>query len=141
LLAGCGASSHLEAKCPAAALRPSLETEGENEGAVVFVTLANGSGSTCVASGSASFEIDRNGRRVPFDGNPLNVAVKARIPPRQKRLVANAWWGNWCGSRERLDVAVRFGGSVTRSRFAVLPVCLQGKYKPQLVGGTLDLAP
>lgn len=127
LFAGCGAGSTHQAKtrCGATALRLSIETEGESGTTVIFLHLVNRSGSTCVASGRASFEIEQSRKRADVQHNPLSVPVRLRLSPGQRRFVSPVDWSAWCGSRRHLGVVVRFDGLAARSRFNYLPRCDQ----------------
>lgn len=131
--------SHRVSNCGRDALRLSLQTQGTATQAVVFLSLRNRSGSECVASGTARFEVEQSGHPAKISGNPSNVSVNARILPGRARLVANAWWFNWCGSRRDLRIAVHLDGTIVRWRFNALPVCLSRRDKSRLTGSPLDI--
>jgi hypothetical protein len=142
-LVGCGAGSQASSggsgntpKCATSSLRLSLQTQGGATKSVVFLALANKGESACLASGKAVFTVEQNGRPARVRNNPLGVPVHSRLPGKQKEIAFNdVWWSNWCGSRRDLDVAVRFDGSIARSPFSVLPVCLDRKSPSRLIRG------
>lgn len=142
-LVGCGADSHANSgtsapapKCTADTLRLSLQTQGTATQSVTFLALTNNSRSTCLASGKAVFTVEQNGRLATVRNNPLSMPVRIRLLPKQsKTIFHDVWWNNWCRSRRKIDLAVRFNGSVARSPFSVLPVCLDRKSPSRLIRG------
>ena len=143
LLAGCGAGPRANpgtptrvSQCAAHTLRLSLQTQGTATQSVVFLALTNTSQSVCRASGKAEFTIEQNGQPAKIRDNPLSLPVHSRLLAGQKKTVFNdVWWRNWCGSRRKIDLAIRFEGSVARSPFSVLPVCLDRKSPSRLIKG------
>lgn len=132
-LSGCGAHSRTIARCGPAALRLSLQSEGESGTAIVFAFLLSRNGSACIASGTASFEIEQNRERAKIQNNPLSIPVHLRLSPGQRRYVNPVDWSNWCGSRRHLDVVVHFNGLAKRYRFTYLPRCDQPGSASQLI--------
>jgi hypothetical protein len=143
LLVGCGAGSHASSgapakapKCAAKALRLALQPQGTATQSVAFLALANNSQAACLASGKAVFTVEQNGRPAKVRNNPLTLPVRIRLLAEQNKTVpGDVWWNNWCGSRRKINLAVRFDGSVARSPFSVLPVCLDRKDSSRLVRG------
>src|ERR1035437_1026736 len=141
LFAGCAvrskpsqsASGNVLPKCDAGSLRLSLRAEGDSGTAVVFAYLLNRSGSTCIASGRVSFEIEQSRERADVQQNPLSIPVHLRLSSKRRGFANPIDWSNWCGSRRHLDVVVRFDGLVTRSRFNVLPRCDQPRSASRLL--------
>ena len=124
LFAGCAAHSKASQgasgnvpKCGAGTLLLSLQAEGESGTAVVFAFLLNRSGSTCIASGRASFEIEQSRERAKVQHNPLRIPVHLRLSSGQRRFATPIDWSNWCGSRRHLDVVSHFDGLATHFRF------------------------
>jgi hypothetical protein len=142
-LVGCGADSHANSrapapapKCAAKALRLSLQTQGTATQSVTFLALTNNSRAACLASGKAVFTVEQNGRPAKVRNNPLSMPVRIRLLPKQsKTIFHDVWWNNWCRSRRKIDLAVRFNGSVARSPFSALPVCLDRKDSSRLIRG------
>lgn len=112
------------ASCRDPALGLSAQTEGEATGTAIFLDATNRSREPCAVNGSAQIAVHQAGHRARIDGNPISIAVHKVLPPGQKSPIAEAWWGNWCGSRPGLSVVVRYGGRELRPRVRPLPVCI-----------------
>ena len=119
--------------CASSQLAVSVQTQGENTTAWIGVTVQN-HGRACVlarAVGRVSLSVEQNGRPANVGGNPLTLFASGRVQHGGTRLLI-ADWGNWCGSRRAIRLAVTLGRSTTRARFSTLPVCLQPRQPSQL---------
>lgn len=128
--------THAEAvlpPCKSAQLGVSVQTQGENTTAWIGVTVQN-HGRACVltrAVGRVSLLVEQSGRPANVGGNPLTLFAMGRLQHGGTRLLI-ADWGNWCGSRRAIRLAVSLGGSTTRAPFSTLPVCLQPRQRSRL---------
>jgi hypothetical protein len=119
--------------CASSQLAVSVQTQGENTTAWIGVTVQN-RGRACVlarAVGRVSLLVERDGRPANVKGNPLTLFASGRFQHGGTRLLI-ADWGNWCGSRWAIRLAVTLAGSTTRARFSTLPVCLQPRQRSRL---------
>jgi len=119
--------------CASSQLAVSVQTQGENTTAWIGVTVQN-HGRACVlarAVGRVSLLVEQDGRPVNVGGNPVTLFASGRFQHGGTRLLI-ADWGNWCGSRRAIRLAVTLGGSTTRARFSTLPVCLQPRQRSRL---------
>ncbi len=119
--------------CASSQLAVSLRTQGENTTAWIGVTVQN-RGRACAlarAVGRVSLLVERDGRPANVKGNPLTLFASGRFQHGGTRLLI-ADWGNWCGSRRAIRLAVTLAGSTTRARFSTLPVCLQPRQRSRL---------
>jgi hypothetical protein len=119
--------------CTRSQLAVSVQTQGENTTAWIGVTVQN-RGRACVLArivGGFSVVVERDGRPANVKGNPLTLFASGRFQHGGTRLLI-ADWGNWCGSRRAIRLAVTLAGSTTRVRFSTLPVCLQPRQRSRL---------
>jgi hypothetical protein len=110
-----------------------VQTQGENTTAWSGVTVQN-RGRACFltrAVGRVSLLVEQDGRPANAKGNPLTLFASGRLQHGGTRLLI-ADWGNWCGSRRAIRLAVTLAGSTTRARFTTLPVCLQPRQPSRL---------
>lgn len=103
----------------------SVNTQGENTTAWIGVTVRNEGAACVLPKGSAGIRlvIELGGRRAAVAGNPLTLSLSGGLMPEGTRLLIGDW-RNWCGSRRGVSLLASFSGSVIRSHFSVLPVCL-----------------
>jgi hypothetical protein len=119
--------------CASSQLAVSVQTQGENTTAWIGVTVQN-RGIACALTkdvGRVSLLVEQEGRPANVGGNPLTLFASGRLQHGGTRLLI-ADWGNWCGSRRAIRLAVTLGGSTTRARFSTLPVCLQPRQRSRL---------
>jgi hypothetical protein len=120
------------ASCRDAALGLALNTEGEATGTAIFLDATNRGREPCLVGGSAQIEVRQAGRRARIEGNPLGMAVHRTLPLRRTSPIAEAWWGNWCGSRRSLSVVARYAHRAIRAHFHVPPICIARGQRPAL---------
>ena len=89
-------------------------------------------GAACTLAGSVSFSIKQSGRRAVVSGNPLAIPARGVVAHGRSRLVKAAWT-NWCRARTALRLVVGYEDATLRSRFRVLPVCLDRRSPSRLV--------
>lgn len=122
------------ARCPLAAVRLSLSTQGTATESVTNVIPAVPKRLTCRFSAHLLFAVQQHHHRAAIGGNPLRVGFDAILRGSQTPTGAwpNVWWKNWCGTRRGLRMTVRIGRRVIRSRFNVLPDCISPQQKSKL---------
>lgn len=120
-------------RCPLAALRVSLQTQGTATQSLTNVILGNPERLRCSFSEPVVFEVEQHGHRAAIVGNPLRVTLREILRgTRRGYTTPDVWWANWCGSRHGLRMTVRVASHVLSTRFNVLPLCLAPTQKSTL---------
>jgi hypothetical protein len=120
------AGGQVAPRCVTGAVQAWLSTQGTAAQSVTFLMLRNRQATPCLFSAEVRFEVDRDGRRAPISGNPLRVRLHAFLRANGRAYaVPDVWWANWCGSHSGLEMTAHLATRTIRSRFRLLPACLQ----------------
>lgn len=143
LAGGAAGGSRLLSSLPRCATRAIHVVRQRSEGtatqAVTFVAVLN-TGPACALHAAASLTVVEDGKKLSaVRGNPVTYEANWKLR-RGQTLLFDAWWGNWCGGRQRSRFRARatVGKSTASAPYSVLPVCLSSRHPSDLTGVLLS---